>query len=259
MSALAGRRVVITRALHQSPAFERLLRERGATALLYPCIDIAPPPDLTPLDDALLTAADGAFDWLLLTSANTVSALAQRMSALNLRPSALAGLRVAAVGPVTAKAASQMLGLYAHIAHDEYMAEALAGAIQPVVGARVLLPQSATAERALAEVLASLGANVTVVEAYRTVMGNGGVDLLALLRAGEVDAVTFTSASTVVNLLQRLENEGGEQSLLAGVCVACIGEKTASAAQELGLTVSIVSDVHTLEGLTAALERYFGC
>src|SRR4029077_9153530 len=84
MSALAGRVVIVTRAEHQAAALESLLQAEGATVYRYPCLAIAPPDNLGPLDDALRAAVAGQFDWLALTSANAVDAVAQRLAALGM-------------------------------------------------------------------------------------------------------------------------------------------------------------------------------
>src|SRR5690348_18152867 len=115
MSALAGRVVIVTRAEHQAAALEALLRAEGATVYRYPCLAIAPPDNLVPLDDALRAAMAGQFDWLALTSANAVDAVAQLLAALGLPSGALAGLRVAAVSPSTAGVAEEALGLRAEM------------------------------------------------------------------------------------------------------------------------------------------------
>lgn len=247
MSSLKDRRIVITRAPHQAEALAHPLRECGAVALLYPCIDIAPP-DTAALDSAL-NAASG-YDWLVLTSSNTVQAIMGWRDRL-------AGLRVAAVGPATADSARALLGLDVRVIPEIYTAEALAAALDLEAGARVLLPQSALADSTLARTLSAAGARVTAVTAYQTVTGSGGVNLPALLAAGRVDAITFTSPSTIDNLLRRFETEGGDSALLDTICIACIGTKTAAAARRHGLRVAVVPDSHTLPGLVAALEHHF--
>jgi uroporphyrinogen III methyltransferase/synthase len=95
------------------------------------------------------------------------------------------------------------------------------------------------------------------VAAYRTVAGSGGIALPELLAAGRVDAVTFTSASTVRNLLARLMAEGGEPAALAGVCIACMGPVTADAARQAGLAVTVLPAEHTIQALVEALESHF--
>lgn len=255
MSALAGVRVVITRAPHQTGEFETLLRKRGAVPLLYPCIDIAPPQDSAALDAALHQLAD--FDWIVLTSANTVIALAQRLNALDIPVSALHGLKVAAVGTATADAARDLLGVETSVMPDEFIAEALAGALGDVAGARIFLPQSAIAETTLRAALTAAGAQLTVVDAYETIIGSGGVDLPALLAARKVDVITLTSSSTVTNLLTRLRDEGAAADALANVVIASIGPKTTATAQKNGLPVTIMPADHTIDGLIRALENYF--
>jgi uroporphyrinogen-III synthase len=254
MSALAGKRIVITRAPHQTDEFEQLLRERGAVPLAYPCIDIAPPENSTPFDDGLRSAANGVFDWLVLTSVNAAQAVANRLTTLGLK---LPALKTAAVGPATAEAARHLLGLEASFIPEIYTAEALANMLRPVSEMQVLLPQSAIADDTLAQVLHSAGANVVAVEAYQTVIGSGGVNLPALLKSNNVDAVTFTSPSAVRNLIRRFKIEGGSVSLVDRVCIACIGTKTAAAARENGFAVSAMPDEHTIPGLVLALERHF--
>lgn len=257
---LAGRRVVVTRAPHQAADFAAMLTARGAVPLLYPCIDIDTPEDPAALDAALRDAAAGAFDWLVVTSRNTVMAIDRRLAALGLAPEALAAMRVAAVGPATAEAAAETLGLTADLVPEEHVAEALAAALIDATsaGQRILLPQSAIARPVLAEALSEAGLIVTAVPAYRTVTGRGGDDVPALLAAGAVDAVIFTSSSTVDGFLERLAAEGGLRDNLAGVCLACIGPITARTAEGHGLMVHVVPrEDYTLDGLIEGLEGYF--
>jgi uroporphyrinogen-III synthase len=255
VSGLRGRRIVVTRASHQARDLEDRLRDGGAVALPYPCIEIVPPEDQTALDEALRDMQAGAFDWLILTSSNTVRALEQRLNALEI--GALRRLRVAAVGSQTAQAAHQRLNLEASVIPEEFTSEALARTLQALNAARVFLPHSALAESDLTAHLTQIGAVVREVDAYRTVIGSGGVDLVARLAAHEVDAITFTSPSTVTYFLQRLAAEGGGTDLLEGLCMACIGPKTTAVARQNHLPNTLTAANHTLEGLVTALEDYF--
>jgi len=257
VSGLHGKRVVVTRAPHQAEELAALLRERDAAPLLYPCIDIAPPEDCAALDGALQSAANGGFDCLLLTSANTVIALAKRLTALSLPFDCLQMPTVGVVGPATAQLAQNMLGLKSTVMPEGYTAVALAVALRITPEMRVLLPQSAIANDVLAATLTGAGAKVTNVDAYRTVIGSGGVDLPAMLAANEVDAITFASSSAVHHFLTRLSNEGGSAADLAQVIVACIGPSTAQTAIECGLSVDVKSREHTLPALVNELEVFF--
>ncbi len=247
---MKGKHIVVTRAVHQAGELCELLETQGAEPLLYPCIDIVPPENIDALDDALQSALDGVFDWLILTSSNTVLALAQRLETLHRKlPESLA---VAAIGHSTAQAARDLLNMQPDLVPDKYVAEAMIEALQPIAGRRVFLPQSNIARPILAEQLAAAGAEVTTVAAYRTVVGSGGVDLPVLLAANQVDAITFTSSSTVRNFHKRIGNHN-----LDDVCIACIGPITSKTAEETGLPVTLVPENYTLEGLVNALETHF--
>ncbi len=254
--ALTGKRIVNTRAVHQAEAFNGLLRVRGAVPLAYPCIAIVPPEDSGSLDATLFDLVAGRYNWLVLTSANTVYAIAQRLSALGLTLVGTA-FRTATIGPATAETARQQLGLNMSDLPTEYVAEALASSLPLELGTRVLLPESAIARPTLAGMLAARGAEVTTVTAYQTVCGRGGIDVPQLLAQEQIDALTFTSSSTVTGFLERLSNEGGQLENAVPVCAACIGPKTAMTARKCGFTVLDTPSEHTLEGLIDALDTYF--
>lgn len=254
---LAGKQIVNTRAVHQAQALSDLLRQHDAVPLEYPCIAITPPQETSALDAALRDLLAGGFDWLLLTSANTVFAIAERLKILE-RTFAGTRFRVAAVGAATAETARRQLGLEIADLPPEYTAEALADHLPIGEGSRVLLPQSAFASPTLAQRLTARGANVTLVTAYQTMQASGGVLLSGVLAAGRIDAITFTSPSTVTYFLQRLEAEGGQATAAVHqLPAACIGAKTAAAAQHYGFRRLAVAPEQTLAGLIAALEMCF--
>jgi len=253
---LAGKQIVNTRALHQAAELDDLIRERGAIPVSYPCIDIAPPYHTDPLDDGLNDCVLGKFDWLVVTSQNTAIALARRVEALRLRPEALK-VRIAAVGPATAAAVEELLGLDVALMPDEYVAEALAESLKQATGNRVFLPQSSLARDTLEYELRATGLHVTTAVAYRTVAGSGGENVPALLKEKQIDAVIFTSASTVHHFVDRIKAEEGQLSDLEGVCLASIGPVTAAAIEQNWLTTTVVADVYTLDGILDALEKHF--
>jgi uroporphyrinogen-III synthase len=254
--SLLGKRVVVTRALHQADEVVELLRERGAVPLLYPCIAIAPPEDTSLLDAAIQASARGEFDWLVLTSTNTVTSLAERLVALDLSSSVLANLKVAAVGPATADAAGQSLGVTVSTLPEEFRAEALARAIEFMPGACIWLPQADMATLELAEALKKRGAQVKTMIAYRTVIGEGGDDIPGMLARREIDAITFASPSAVRNFVWRLVEEGGSTKDLNDVTIACIGPATLKTAEDCCLCKTIVPTVYTLEHLVRTLEEH---
>jgi uroporphyrinogen-III synthase len=254
VSALKDKRIVITRALAQAGDFADLMRARGAIPVFYPCIAFAPLDDFARLDAALRRLASDEYDWLILTSANAVNALADRAAALSLN---LSDAQIAVVGAATAAALGARLGIDAAFVPDQYRASALAAALPRIDGARVLIPHSDLAPDALGRALTARGACVDAVTAYRTVRGTGGVHLTSLLLLRHIDALTFTSGSAVRYFYERLTDEGGccygEESLPS----ACLGEPTAAAARAAGLNVVAVPTHAELSTLLDHLERYF--
>lgn len=255
--SLTGVRVAITRATHQVARQRQLLDRLGATVYHYPTIAIVPLTNPVPLDQVLEDVGNSLYDWLILTSANTVFALADRMQALNMPTDALRSLKVATVGAATKAAAIEQLGLQVDIVPDSYTAERLAQTLNLTSGTRVLLPQSAIASPTIQHALEQQDVVISTVEAYRTVVATGGADVPRLLWEGQIDAITFTSASSVRYFYKRLTLEGGTMDMLDDVVVACIGPVTAEAVQTYGLCVSIVPDSHTIEGVTQGLVDYF--
>ena len=202
---LAGKRILITRARHQAGRLAEALEAQGAEVLRLPTIEIVPPETYAHLD-AVLEVISG-FDWLIVTSANGAAALADRMQFLRIRPEHLKHLQVAAIGPATAVALGR-IGLTVSAMPDEYVAEAVVAMLKDkVAGRRVLLARAAVARDVIPEQLRKCGADIHVVEAYRTVIPADSIEQVrALFGEGKPlpDAVTFTSSSTVNNFFALL-------------------------------------------------------
>jgi len=256
-TSLQGKRVVITRAAHQAQELTALLRQHGAVPLLYPCITINLIEDFSLLDAALIQVAKGHYDWLIVTSANTPPILAQRMQALNLATTAFSKVKIAAVGSATAKAVETYLGVKAAALPNDYRAKALARAIIPQEGMRVLLPQAEIAPATLVEDLHLMGVYVDKIAIYRTTAGQDGVNLSALLRRQAVDAIIFASPSAVRGFVERMTTENNSLPDLEGIVIACIGPSTRQTALDYGLDVTVMPSVFTLEALVTSLENTF--
>jgi uroporphyrinogen III methyltransferase/synthase len=244
---LFGRRVLVTRSREQASALSERLRELGAQPLEYPAIEIAPPKDIAPLDEAIARLA--TYDWLIFTSTNGVRALADRMNEKGADIRALGRLKIAAVGPATAQAV-QDYGLSVDYMPEVYTTREIAAGIGDVAGERILLPRAAQAPKQLAQALRGKGAVVDEVAAYRTLAVGAADELKALLEDAQIDIVTFTSSSTVRNLVRML---GGDIERLRGPTVACIGPVTATTAARLGIRVDVVAREHTIAGLVEAI------
>lgn len=249
---LEGTTVVVTRARAQAGALARLLEDAGAEVLAFPTIEIADPESFEELDEAIRNL--DVYHWLVLTSANAVERFFARLWFADKDARHLAGLRVAAVGPATARAI-EARGVRSDFVPSEHVGEGvLDGLLDRGVGegVRVLLPRALEAREVLPAELRAHGARVDVVPAYRTVPGDGDPAVLERLRAGDVDAVTFTSSSTVKNFVRLV----GDFDLGSAV-VACIGPVTAETARELGLKVSVEPEAYTLPALVEALGAHF--
>jgi uroporphyrinogen-III synthase len=253
-TGLKGKRVVVTRSATQAGDLVQLLNKYSAVPVRYPCIEIDPPEDTGVLDSALLRASNNEFDWLVITSVNTVEAIVDRLDALEIT---LGDLSIAAIGPKSAESIREHLATEVHFVPSEYVAEALADQMETINGQRILLPQSEIARPILADRLTERGAVVSAVVAYRTVMGQGGEDVPSLLASGQIEAITFTSASTVHFFLARLKDEGADSADLDGICLAAIGPVTAGALREVSMPVALTPSTYTVPALVAALEEYF--
>lgn len=256
---LHGKRIVVTRAREQASALSERLRAAGAEPIEYPVIAFAPPSDWAGLDSALRQI--DSYDWVIFTSVNGVKFAVQRMRDLGIDPGQLRGCKLGAIGPATA-AELTTAGFQADFMPKEFVAEAVVAQIGDVHGQRILLPRADIAREALADGLEARGAQVENVVAYRTVLGEAEADVVGLLHNGQIDAVTFTSSSTVKNFFARLEQSGVSTSaarrLLEPVTIAAIGPITAKTAYEYGLKVAIEADKYTIEGLMSALIEVFG-
>lgn len=250
---LFGRRVLVTRARHQASALSRLLLERGASPIEMPVIEIREASDIQRLDHAILEMR--SYDWVVFTSVNGVEAFARRLSVLNLDVRHMGGVLVGAIGETTAKALGS-LGIRADYVPKQYTSSAFLSGLsdREIEGLRFLLLRGDAASSELSDGLASMGAEVHDVIAYRTVpageaVGPGREALLA----GEIDIVTFTSSSTVRNLLATMGSdwEGANKAT-----IACIGPVTADTARQCGLRVDLVARKHTIPGLVDAIEQY---
>jgi uroporphyrinogen-III synthase len=255
---LHNKRIVITRAEAQAGPLIARLRALGAEPLACPAIAIAPPADYAPLDQAI--ARLGQYNWLIVTSANGARALLGRMAELGADTTQLRRMRIGAVGPATARALAE-LGIEAGFVPADYVAEAVLGEIGDVAGQRILLPCADIARDALAAGLRAQGALVDDVAAYRTVPGAGAAELLPWLREHTIDAVTFSSSSTVRYLLEGMEATGldraAARALLERAAIVCIGPITAATAQAEGLRVDAVAREYTGDGLVEALIAWF--
>jgi uroporphyrinogen-III synthase len=254
---LEGRKILVTRARHQAGRLSEELRARGAEVVEVPAIEIEPPDSWEGLDRAIRQIPE--YQWLIVTSANAVRSLRERMRVLQVGSEALAHLRIAAVGSATAGALREA-GLEPEVVPREYVAESLIEALGAQVrGQRVLLARAAIARDLIPDALRAREASVEVVDAYRTVIPLDSIEQIRRLFEGVdplPDAATFTSSSTVTNFLALLEAAG--VSVPPGMRAISIGPITSRTLRERGLEPAAEAEPHDLEGLVQAVVRVLG-
>ncbi|VBB47149.1 Uroporphyrinogen-III C-methyltransferase [uncultured Desulfatiglans sp.] len=256
---LFGRKVVVTRAREQASEFLAILRELGAECIEFPTIEVVPPEAWEPLDAAIRSL--DVYDWLLFTSVNGVRFFLERLAAAGKDVRDLKGIRIAAIGPKTARTWKDF-GIEPDLVPVEYRAEAVIAAFgsRGVSGLRILLPRAEKAREILPEELRNMGAQVDLVPAYRTHRPTGAVDRVReLLERDEVDLVTFTSSSTVTHFLEMFDGVCGGESppWLGRVRTGCIGPITAETARKKGFGVDLIPERYTIESFVQAIVAYF--
>jgi uroporphyrinogen III methyltransferase/synthase len=244
---LFGRTVVVTRPREQSAGMAAQLRELGANAIELPAIEIRPALDPFALDRAIEQLS--GYQWLLFTSVNGVRFFLEALDRAQADARAIRG-RICAIGPATRDALAAA-HLKADLMGEEYVAESLLAAFAPydLSGQRMLLARAAVARDVLPAGLTARGAQVDVVEAYRTAAPGGlSAELLSSLNAN--DWIAFTSSSTVRNLVEAIGPEP-----LKRIRIATIGPVTSATAREFGLDVTAEASTYTAEGVVAAIRR----
>jgi len=253
---LLGKTIVVTRAREQASDLVDRLTALGAECLEIPTIKVAPPDDAKPLTAAIESLA--TYDWLVFTSVNGVSFFFEYLFARGRDVRALHHLRTAVIGPATAKRLLDF-GLKSDIIPESYRAESVVQAFsrKKIKGKKILVPRAREARPILPVELTKLGAVVNEVTAYHTqAVSNNADHLVARLKEGSIDLITFTSSSTVKNFHALLPPEE-LKSLMKNVTIAAIGPITADTAKQLGFAVDIIADTYTIPGLCAAIQAFY--
>ncbi|GFN33648.1 uroporphyrinogen-III C-methyltransferase [Paenibacillus xylaniclasticus] len=258
---LFGTRVLVTRARAQASELVRLIEELGGEPCEYPVIetkDVSEPEKIAAVEQAFGEAS--TFDWLIFTSVNGVESFVRWLRRTGTDIRRFTKARIAAVGPKTAKALQER-GLTVEELPAQFRQEGLLERLEGelVQGQRALLVRGDLAREWLPRELRSRGMDAVELDVYETVIAEHQDEMvLELLQEGAVHVVTFTSSSTVTNLLELLRRSGIEQpqQLLAKTQIASIGPITSATAQEAGLHVSIEPEEATIESLVAAIAAH---
>jgi uroporphyrinogen III methyltransferase/synthase len=254
---LFGRRIVVTRAREQAAQLSDALEQAGAEVVALPAIRILPPSDPALLEAACDRAA--AFDWIVFTSANAVRHFMRPFLARrDIRD--VKGPKICTIGPSTAAVVAEY-GVRVALTASTFRSEGVVQALAEhggIAGLRFLLPRSEIARELLVDELRAAGADVDDVAAYTTAGAaeGSGQDIYRMLLDREIDAVTFTSASTVRHFVELIGTDVAAD-LLRGTTVAAIGPVTAEAAAQFGIAATVVPAEYTIPALVEALADFF--
>ncbi len=249
--ATPRRRVLVTRPEGQAEVLCARLRAIGIDPVAVPTVAILSPHSFDALDLSLRRLH--LYQWVVFTSVNGVRSLFERGAALGLTVTAPPSTRWAAIGPATAAHLSSQ-GIPQVWVPTRFVSSAIAEELPAVLGSRILWIRADIATPVLAEQLRTRGAVVDEVVAYRTVeapAGAGGL-LAEAMRSG-VDAVVFTSASTVRGFAQLLEANGEVQRVRELELIA-IGPVTAAAISAMGWPVHQIADEYSIDGIIRLLK-----
>ncbi len=247
---LFGKRIVVTRARSQASTLAVGLRELGASVIECPVIRTEPLEDATNLDHSLKQLRQ--YDWVAFASPNSVAQVWSRLGQLGLDSRALAQVRVAAVGPAT-KSALEKRGIAPDLVPNDYSSRGLADKFCEQGGKpeRTLAFRSDLGRENTPDTLRSIGAEVDEVVAYRTVVDPQSATIAGTAYSGHIDATTFTSSSTVNNLMSSLH--GNAERINSGK-VVCIGPTTAATARSRGIRVDAIPEEKSILGLISAVK-----
>lgn len=258
---LFGVRVLVTRARAQASDLADRIEELGGEPCELPVIETREPKDEAVVASirAALTEAE-QYDWIMFTSVNGVEYFFNWLARFDVDIRRFHAARIAAVGPKTAEALRKRgLGVVQLPAkfQAEGMLEQLDWELKP--GEKVLLPRGDLAREILPRELSKRGLLPVELDVYETVLADDQDEqALEWIRNREIHAITFTSSSTVTNLLELLKRKGIEDPAghLAGIAIASIGPLTTQTAVESGLAVTIEPEEATIDALVEALVQH---
>ena len=262
---LRGRVVAITRPSGQSRRMAELVKSLGGVPRLAPTVEIRPPEDTGRVEEFIQEATRGELNLIIFLSVNSVGSLFQVADDAELKNNllnALEDVTVVAIGNRTLDALRSH-GIEVKITPDDQSSQGILDGLSEIdlKGLSIGIPRSSKADGTFKRALEGRGANVREVTAYESGLPGDVTPALSLIKSlgkGEVDAVTFTSASTGRNLFEIADAHSSDAELregLRGVVVASIGPATSEALREFGVRVDVVPSEHSTEALIGALVK----
>jgi len=259
---LRGKTILVTRAHVQSEDITAQLEALGAVVIHCPTIEVVPPSSWAQLDASIGKIEE--YDWIVFTSANGARFFFRRLREMRSEGVETLAAHICAIGPATARAI-ETAGAVPHVTASDSSGEGALRAIIDHVGGeerirelRFLIPRARVAREALPEGLRSLGAHVDAVETYQTVKPVVQPErIIRLFKENSIDAITFTSPSTVSNFAE-LVGSTDLSDLLGTTLVACIGPVTAMTAVSYGLRRIVQPAQHNAAELVGSIVESIG-
>lgn len=233
----------------------------GITSWCAQLIETTWPADRRELEVMTQQLVDGAYQWLVITSVNTVRVIEQLLQGRELPQD----LRIASVGQKSSEAISRYLGRTADFQPELQSAAGMIESWQPERGARICYPHGDLASSTLGDWLTNLRLNVDEFIAYQTVNADsGGVALDARLPTQEInvlqvheisekldsiDLVIFSAPSVVRRFAELVSG-----SIPPTLRTIAIGQPTASALERALIPVNAVAGAPTPQGLAQAAK-----
>ncbi|MGI0024521.1 MAG: uroporphyrinogen-III synthase [Nitrososphaera sp.] len=206
MSGLKGKVLAITRSKKDAEEFSRLVSAEGGTTIALPTVEIVPRGRAAAKQfiDAL---QHEKHDFCAFMSAQAVHVLTE-MAGSDLVGEALRHTRVIAIGPKT-RAELEKLRVRVDSMPSEYSTKGMVSMLSEMMpsGKKIIIPRSAAANDSAANALRSLGMQVDEVMLYTVRASKASKEwkqFAASLRNGKIDAIIFTSASSVESFFEVL-------------------------------------------------------
>lgn len=254
---LFGKRIIVTRSRKQSSDLCKSLKNLGADVIEFPTIDIIPVKNFNMLDDSINNI--GTFSWIIFTSVNGVEIFFKRLFESNYDSRILKNIKVAVIGTETGKALKQY-GIIPDLIPATFTSEGTVEAFRhikdEVKEKKILLPCSAIARDIIPSELEKLGAIVKIVPIYENVIPEYSEENINSYFEHEFHLVTFTSSSTVLNLIEIFKKHKKEH-LISTIKGASIGPVTTNTAKNNGINIVVEAKTQTIEGLTSSIIEYF--
>ena len=250
---LKGRTILVTQASHQAKRFSGLLRQKGATVLTCPTIEIQP---CVTSKTAEILKSIAVYDWLVFMSQNAAIYFFEQLKKYRISKLKLKGRRVAAIGKTTREILKRN-HLRVHLVPEVHTSECLVKAFKGRVEEKRFLILSAMNGRTVVQdALRARGAQVEVLPLYRTLMPiKNSVNLKKYVCEEKIDAVTFTSPSTVHNFMKMLNPDRRLRRHLEMLTIASLGDITAAAVEANGLRVRVKPSDFTIPAFVNTLSR----